>query len=80
LNVIIRGVAKDILESMVATGYANTQSEAIRLAIIDFGKGHLSEAELVNRKIDFINRQIKDGKMKLLNADQALGKYAKNLK
>ncbi len=80
LNVILRGVAKEILESMVKEGYANTQSEAIRLAIINFGKEHLSEEELVKRKIDFIESQVKAGKRKELNAEQALGKYAKFLK
>lgn len=80
MNVTLRGKTKEILESMVSKGYANTQSEAIRLAIIDFGKEHLSETELVNRKLDWIDQQIKDGKRKLLTPKQALGKYAKYLK
>ena len=41
---------------------------------------HLSEADSVNRKLDLIDKQIKQGKRKLLNADQALGKYAEHLK
>jgi len=43
--------------------------------ILDF-----SEVELVNRKLDRINREIKSGKRKLLNSEQALGAYAKCLK
>ena len=80
LNVILRGKVKEIVESTVAAGYANTQSEAIRMAIINFGQEHLGEVELVNRKLDFLDQQAKQGKRKLLNAEQALGKYAKHLK
>ncbi len=39
-----------------------------------------SEEELVKRKIDWIDAEIKAGKRKLLNSKQALGKYAKYLK
>lgn len=80
MNVILRGKVKEIVESTVAAGYANTQSEAIRMAIINFGQEHLGEVELVNRKLDFLDQQAKQGKRKLLNAEQALGKYAKHLK
>lgn len=38
------------------------------------------EIELVNRKLGRINREIKQGKRKLLNSEQALGEYAKYLK
>ncbi|MEK6941283.1 MAG: hypothetical protein AABW85_00290 [archaeon] len=38
------------------------------------------EIELVNRKLDQINIEIKQGKRKLLNSEQALGEYAKYLK
>lgn len=65
---------------MVDEGYANTQSEAIRLAIVDFEQHHLTEAELVTKKLDMIDADIKKGKRKLLNSDQALGEYAKYLK
>lgn len=80
MNVILRGKTKTVLETMVQKGYANTLSEAIRLAIINFGEKHLSEEELVNKKLDYIDAQIKQGKRKLLSADKALGKYAKHLK
>ena len=80
MNVILRGKVKEIVESAVAAGYANTQSEAIRLAIIKFGEEHLDEVGLVNRKLDFLDQQAKQGKRKLLNAEQALGEHAKHLK
>ena len=43
MNVILRGETKSILESMVNLGYANTQSEAIRLAILWFGQNILQK-------------------------------------
>jgi hypothetical protein len=80
MNVVLRGRTKEILEGMVYRGYANTLSEAVRLAIIDFGESHFSEEELVNRKLDRIDKEISEGKQKLLNAKQALGSHAKYLK
>lgn len=43
-------------------------------------KKHLSEEEMVNRKIDWIDEQVRKGKRKVLNSEQALGEYAKYLK
>ena len=80
MNVILRGRSKEIVDHMVKAGYANTLSEAIRLAIINFGENHLTEEELVARKLDRIDRQIKRGDRKLLNAEEALGPYAKYLR
>ena len=80
MNVTLRGRTKEIVESMVEEGFANTQSEAIRLAIVNFGEKCLGETELVNRKLDRIDLEISAGKRKLLNAKQALGKYSKHLK
>ena len=80
MNVVLRGKVRDVLESMVTGGYANTLSEAIRLAIISFGRERLNETELVNKKLEHIDLQIKQGKRKLLNSAQALGSYAKYIK
>ena len=38
------------------------------------------EVELVNRKLDKLNQDIKEGKSRLLGPEEALGKYAKLLK
>lgn len=46
INVTLRGRVRQILDDMVKEGYANTKSEAIRLAILDFGKAHGSEEDL----------------------------------
>ncbi|MFH1234410.1 MAG: hypothetical protein V1493_02255 [Candidatus Diapherotrites archaeon] len=80
MNVILRGKTKQIVESLVKEGYANSQSEAVRMAILDFGEKHLSEVELVNRKLDRLNQEIKEGKRRLLGPEEALGPHAKNLK
>ncbi len=77
MNVILKGKTKEIVETMVEEGYANSQSEAIRLALINFDKDRMKEADLVNQKLDRIDRDIQSGKRKLLTAKQALGKYAK---
>ena len=80
MNVILRGRTKQILKEMVEEGYANTLSEAIRLAIISFGESRIGEDELVARKLDRIDKDIKHGKRKLLTAEEALGAHAKHLK
>jgi len=80
MNVILRGRTKEIVENMVEEGYANSQSEAVRMAIVDFGQHHLNEVELVNRKLDRLDNEIKTGKRKLLSPKEALGEYAKYLK
>jgi len=73
MNVILRGKTKETLELMVKAGYANTLSEAIRLAIINFKNEHLTEEELMNKAINKIDQEIKEGKRKLLTKDDALG-------
>lgn len=80
MNVVLRGMTKEILESMVQRGYANTLSEAIRLAITRFGETHPTEEMLVDQKLDSIDRDIKAGKRKVLGAEEALGRYAKYLR
>lgn len=80
MNVVINGVPEQILNKMIKEGYASTKSEAIRLAIISFGKdSKYIENELVNRKIDYIDEQVKLGKRKMLTPEEALGKYAKKI-
>lgn len=79
MNVDLKGRAKAIVHTMVEEGFANTQSEAIRLAVISFGEKHLSEEEIINKKLDLIDKQINEGKRKLLTPKQALGNYAKYL-
>ena len=42
--------------------------------------GKEEEIELVTRKLDKINKEIAEGKRRLLTSEEALGKYAKYLK
>ncbi len=80
MNVLLRGKTKQIVEAMVEEGYTNSQSEAIRLALIDFADNHLSEVELVNRKLDKLDSEVSEGRSKLLDSKQALGEYSKHVK
>lgn len=77
-NVTVKGVTEEILNKMIKDGYASTKSEAIRLAIISFGKSKQDlEIELVNRKIAYIEEQVRLGERKSLSPKDALGKYEK---
>ncbi|QQR92234.1 MAG: hypothetical protein IPJ89_03675 [Candidatus Iainarchaeum archaeon] len=80
MNVILKGHAKAVAENMVRFGYVNTQSEAIRMALTTFAKTQMTEEQLVQMKLDWIDEQVKLGKRRVLNSEQALGKYAKLLK
>jgi len=80
MNVVLKGVADEILEKMIDKGYATTKSEAIRLALITFDKDNLNEVEMVNKKLDRIDYEIKIGKRRLLNDKEAFGEYAKYIK
>lgn len=79
MNVNLRGRTKQIIEDMVREGYANTLSEAIRIAIISFGDVHGKEERLVNEKLDRIDEQIKRGRRKVLTAKHAMGTYSKHI-
>lgn len=80
MNVTLRGRIRQILDTMIKEGYANTKSEAIRLAILNFGEDHISEEIMVKEKLDRIDKEIKEGKRKVLNSKEALGVYAKYVK
>lgn len=80
MNVPLRGKSLQVVEEMVAKGYANTKSEAIRLAVMTFGLKNFKEEELVRMKMDFMDAQVDEGRAKLLNSEEALGKYSKYLK
>ena len=78
MNVTITGITEKILNKMIAEGYASTKSEAIRLAIISFEKEkQYRENEIVNKKLDYIDKQVNFGKRKTQTPKEALGKYEK---
>ncbi len=80
MNVPLKGKAMQIVEEMVDSGYANTKSEAVRLAINTFGIEHFAEERLVRMKMDYMDRQAAQGKARLLTAEEAMGKYGKEIK
>ncbi len=66
-----------MVEKMVEKGYFKTKSEAFRAGILELGhKYGLAqdpkelEAELVIRKMDKIDREIDEGKRKLVSWDE----------
>jgi len=77
MNVVLKGVADEIMDKMINKGYATTKSEAIRLALITFDREQLSESEIVTKKLDKIDYEIKTNKRALLNDKQAFGEYSK---
>ena len=79
MNVNLRGRTKQIIEDMVKEGYGNTLSEAIRIAIINFGDAHSKEERLVNEKLDRVDQQIGNGTRKTRSAKQAMGAYSKHI-
>ena len=80
MNVTLKGRVQQILDVMVKEGYANTKSEAIRFALLIFGEEHVREEVAVGKKLDRINKEIKEGKRKVLKSKEALGVYAKYVK
>ena len=75
MNVVLRGMPKEIVEKMITVGYASTQSEAIRLAIFWFGKEHLNEDELAAKKMDKIYKDYKEGKLKTYSMKEYAKKH-----
>lgn len=77
----MNGVVALIAEQLVEKGYFRTKSEAFRAGILELGhKYGLAqdpkelEAELVIRKMDKIDREIDEGKRKLVPLDEVLKK------
>jgi len=82
INLKLSGVPEQIVDSMIAEGYATSKTEAIRLALISF-KDKLAkqklEDELVVKKMQQMDEDIKSGKAKVLTSKEALGEYEKYL-
>jgi Arc/MetJ-type ribon-helix-helix transcriptional regulator len=65
INIELKGYTADIIDKMVADGYAKTKTEAIRLALFEFDQIHkLTEEELYAKAAQKILRDIKTGKEK----------------
>jgi len=72
MNVVVKGAPKQVLDSMLAKGYASTQSEAIRLALFWFGQSKLNEDELAAKKMEKLHKEIKSGKRKVYSLDEMI--------
>ncbi len=74
MNVSMSGVADHVLEQMIKLGFARTKSEAIRYAVLRFGEefGLIDENQLVKRKLDRIDKEIEEGKRRVLSYEEAL--------
>ena len=73
------GEVAETIEEIINRGRAATRTEAIRLAILDYREHHLmSEAEmdrLAVKKMQKIDKEIDEGKRKVLNNEDILKKY-----
>jgi len=83
----IEGFPEEVINEMLAKKIATNKTEAIRVAIMDYNEHHqlkrLNESEsdrLAVKKMRQIDKEIEEGKRKVLTAKEALGdKYAKML-
>jgi len=82
MNLKLTGVPVEVIEETIKYGYATSKTEAIRLALISF-KDKLAkqklEDELVVKKMQQMDEDIKSGKAKVLTSKEALGEYEKYL-
>lgn len=71
------GVVADILDRIIESGRASNRTEAIRLALLEYEKNFRDEEDrLAVEKMQRIDKEIEEGKRKVLSKEEALGKYA----
>ncbi len=76
----ITGTLEQILEEAVEGGLAKTKTEALRMGVLELNnRYHLlersQEDELAVKKMQRLDKDIREKKRKLLDEDTALGKY-----
>lgn len=87
MNLKLDGLSEEVVNIVVSRGIASNKTEAIRLMVLHYNEhfgirpmnSYLEDA-LAVRKMQKIDREIDAGRRKVLNAKEALGKYAKYLK
>ncbi len=86
MNLKLDGLTEEVINRLVQTGVSSNKTEAIRMAILEYNERHnimpinqYIEDELAVRKMQELDREIEQGKRKLLSKEEALGKYAKYL-
>lgn len=66
----LEGMVEKVLERLIGEGYYKTKSEAIRAGILELGREYAliggREAELVSRKIDYMEAEVRSGKKKMI--------------
>ena len=83
----LEGFPEEILQEMVHKGIASNKTEAIRLALLHYNEHYglkameqYLEDQSVIRKIQHMEKEVKEGKRKVLSEDEALAKYKHLLK
>jgi Arc/MetJ-type ribon-helix-helix transcriptional regulator len=82
INLKLTGVPERAIDQFIELGYASSKTEAIRFAILrtlDDIKKQDREDELVVKKMQQMDEDLKSGKAKILNSKEALGEYEKYL-
>lgn len=82
LNMKLEGFPEEILNEMVHKGIASNKTEAIRLMILDYNKQYgikkmdeYLEDQAIIKKIKTMEKEVKEGKRKVLNEEDVLKKY-----
>ena len=83
----LEGFPEEVINEMLNKKIATNKTEAIRLAIMDYSEhhklkrlGYSENDQLAVKKMQQIDKEISEGKRKVLTPKQALGeKYAKML-
>jgi len=87
LNLKLEGVQEEIVTDLVDRGIAASKSEAIRMMILHYNE-HFKirpleqewEDELAVKRMEKIDKEIKQGKRRTMSAKEAMGeKYSKML-
>jgi len=82
LNMKIDGFPEEILEEMVNKGIASNKSEAVRLALLHYNEHFRIKAmeqyledQAVIKKMKQMDKEVKEGKRKVLSEEEVLKKY-----
>ncbi len=78
----LEGLPEEILEEMVHKGIASNKTEAIRLALLHYNehfgirvmKQYLEDQSVI-KKITAMEKEVKEGKRKVLSEEDVLKKY-----
>ncbi|MFH1200562.1 MAG: hypothetical protein V1708_05845 [Candidatus Micrarchaeota archaeon] len=80
MEMVVRmeGMVESVLNKLVDKGYYKTKSEALRAGILELGKEYAlvgDEDYMVSRKLERLERQAAQGKLKFTPIDEIAKKY-----